>query len=77
MTEEGTTRMIGACDGYVHALVILKITIGRMRYHPLDPRHTRKIAERDRQILPLQQIYDRLAADLRRLQTEIAQRSAS
>ena len=68
--SEDYFRKLGTQAGYIHAMVMLKMEIGRMRYCPIHPRHTRLLALREDRILPLKVIYDRLERDLRRLQGE-------
>lgn len=69
--DEEKMRKIGAASGMVHALVMLKHDIGQRTYHPISPRHTRRIREREMQVAPLRDIYKRLEVDLRRLQAVI------
>jgi hypothetical protein len=70
-TDEALTRLLGACDGYVHAMVDIKFKIEsyhgqyRGRFHP---RHVRLIERRDDIVRPMRQLHDQLEADLRRCQ---------
>jgi len=70
-TDEALTRLLGACDGYVHAIVDIKFKIesyhGRYRGN-FHPRHVRLIERRDAIVRPMRELYDQLEADLRRCQ---------
>jgi hypothetical protein len=71
MTDEQIdpdARLLGVCAGTISAMVMLKLEIGRMRYHQINPRHTRRIAAREGHIAPLKAIYDRLERELRKCQ---------
>ena len=46
MLSDGDLRMLGAVDGYAHAIVRLRQEIGSIYYHGINPRHTRKLAAR-------------------------------
>lgn len=54
---EGDLRMLGACDGYAHALASLRMHIIAPidgPYSPgIHPHHTRKLAEKRRRLEPL------------------------
>ena len=69
--DEEYARKLGAVSGMVHALVKLKTEIGRMRYHPIPLRYTRKLREREAQIAPLLAMYTSLEHDLRSLQSAL------
>ena len=60
MKSDGDLRMLGACDGYAHALVQLRQQIIAPidgPYSPgIHPRHVRKLAEKDRRLRPLRQL---------------------
>jgi len=52
--ELAATRILGARDGYVSALLKVRGEIALVKSRgPIDPRHTRKLAERDRVLAPL------------------------
>ncbi len=55
-TKDGDLRMLGAVDGFAHAIVRLRQEIGAIRYHRIDPRHVRKIAARKNKLKPLREI---------------------
>jgi hypothetical protein len=69
---EAEARKLGAGDGMISALVMIKLEIGRIKYRPINPRHVRRIAARTAQIAPLKSIYDRLEQQLRALQGDLA-----
>lgn len=48
--------MLGAVDGYAHAIVRLRQEIWSITYHGVDPRHTRKIAARETRLKSLRSI---------------------
>ena len=56
MSNSGDLRMLGACDGFAHAIVRLRQEIGAARYHPINPRHVRRIAAREAKLRPLREI---------------------
>lgn len=56
---DGDLRMLGAVDGYSHALIRVRQEIDRLdgRYAPgIHPRHTRKISARDAKLRPLRDL---------------------
>jgi hypothetical protein len=59
----GDLRMLGTRDGLVHALIWVRNEIISIDgpYRKLDPRHTRKRAERDAVLRPLKALEARLA----------------
>jgi len=70
-TDEALTRLLGACDGYIHAMVDLKFKIAS--YHGqyrgnFHPRHVRKIERRDAIVKPMRELYDQFEAALRECQ---------
>jgi len=67
-TDDALSRLLGACDGYIHAIVDIRLRIGHLKYYHIDPRHVRKIAQRDSVIKPLRDLEAKLEADLRRCQ---------
>lgn len=57
--SDGDLRMLGARDGYAHALVRVRQSISRLagRYSPgIHPRHVRKLAARDAKVKLLREI---------------------
>ena len=56
MSNSGDLRMLGACDGFAHAIVRLRQEIGAARYYPIRPRHVRRIAAREAKLRPLREI---------------------
>lgn len=52
---EAALRILGARDGYIHALIHVRNQIGYIDgiYRQIDPRHVRKIAARKAQLEPL------------------------
>ena len=46
-------RILGARDGLVTALLKVRNQIKHFTYYPIDPRHVRKIADRERILAPL------------------------
>ena len=70
-TDDALSRLLGACDGYAHSLVAIRTMIARFDgayAGRFDPRHVRKIAQRDAVTKPLRELDSRLEADLRRCQ---------
>ena len=56
MSNSGDLRMLGACDGFAHAIVRLRQEIGAARYYQINPRHVRLIAAREARLRPLREI---------------------
>lgn len=59
MAREEATRVLGARDGYIHALLRVRAQIGYIAgpYSPgIHPRHVRKLAERERRLRPLREL---------------------
>lgn len=52
----GDLRILGAVDGYAHAIVRLRQEIGSITYHGVNPRHTRKLAARESRLKSLRSI---------------------
>lgn len=63
MAKDGDLRMLGAVDGFCHALIDVRNQIGYLTYHPIDPRHRRKIKARDAILRPLRELEKKLLAD--------------
>lgn len=63
-TDEELSRLLGARDGYIHALAAVRLKIGHIAYYPIDKRHVRKIAEREAILKPLRELDARLQDDL-------------
>lgn len=78
-TDDALSRLLGACDGYIHAMLKVRNAIGRFdgpytgRFHP---RHVRKIAERDAITKPLRELAATMEADLRECQEAYRQEYA-
>jgi len=56
------TRVLGARDGYAHALLAVRAQINHLVGHysrRIHPRHVRKLAERERRLMPLRELEDR------------------
>jgi hypothetical protein len=53
---DGDLRMLGAVDGYAHALVRLRQEIGSINYRGIYPHHVRKLAVRDDRLKSLRSI---------------------
>jgi hypothetical protein len=65
--DDGDMRMLGVCDGTVHALIDVQNEIARYagRYaRRINPRHVHKIAERDRILAPLRRLEEHLGKQL-------------
>lgn len=59
-------RLIGVRDGYVHAIVKLKMAISfETEYPPINPRHTRKVKAQEDRLHIAREV-------LRQLETELA-----
>lgn len=67
-SDEELSRLLGARDGYLHALVSVRLKIGYINYYRIDPRHVRKIAEREAILQPLRDIEQRLHTDMSKCQ---------
>lgn len=70
-TDDALSRLLGACDGYIHAMLKVQNTIGRFDsayFGRFDPRHIRKIAQRDAITKPLRELAASLEIDLRKCQ---------
>lgn len=62
--RDGDLRMLGANDGFAHALILVRNQIASIdgRYAPpIHPLHVRKRAQRDAVLKPLREIESRLA----------------
>ncbi len=47
MAKDGDMRLLGAVDGFCHALIDVRQQIGHLTYYPIDKRHVRRIKARD------------------------------
>ena len=59
MQKSGDLRMLGSRDGFAHALIRVRQEIAHIAgpYSPrIDPRHVRKLAERERRLRPLRDL---------------------
>lgn len=64
-THDDYVRLIGARDGYVHAIVKLKRVIAHgTEYPPIDPRHTRKIKAQEDRLRIAREVLGQLEAEL-------------
>lgn len=61
MKNDGDLRMLGAGDGLAHALVWVRQHIGAINYHPINPRHSRKVKAREAILRPLRELENRIA----------------
>jgi hypothetical protein len=69
--DNALSRLLGACDGYAHVLVNIRLAIGRLndQYAPsIHPRHVRKLERRNAILKPLRELDASVEADLRRCQ---------
>jgi len=72
MSDETVLRKIGHKHGIAHAIVIVKSHIGRYggpQATRINPRHVRKIKERDDILRPLRDIEKRLLAIHKSIET--------
>ena len=58
---DGDMRMLGAVDGYAHALIDVRQQIGALTYYAIHPRHKRKIEARDAVLRPLRELEEKFA----------------
>lgn len=49
-------RILGARDGYVHALLRVRTEIGNINAWPIHPLHINKIANRNKHLEPLKRL---------------------
>jgi hypothetical protein len=56
VAKDSDMRMLGAVDGYAHALCDVKWQIGYLLNTRIDPRHKRKIAARAAILRPLRDL---------------------
>ena len=57
MRHDEAMRVLGARDGYIGALLKVRTQIGNItHYQPIDPRHVRKIAAREKLLRPLREL---------------------
>jgi hypothetical protein len=66
MSEDGDLRMLGARDGLVTALLDVRNEIANLDgpYRKINPRHTSKIEQRDRDLAPLRRIERHLMSQI-------------
>lgn len=67
-TEDGTICLTDVCRGMVTCLAMLKRELGRYDYQPIPKRHVRRIAAREAEMKPMRDLYQRMDAELRRMQ---------
>lgn len=78
LSRDDMMRLLGAINGYVHAMVIIKTMIGsEVAYRPIPPRHTRKQRERDLRLEMPRALYARLERDLRSAQRDLRSAQAA
>lgn len=64
-TQDDYMRLMGARNGYVHAIVKLKRAIAHgAAYPPIDPRHTRKIKAQEDRLRIAREVLGQLEAEL-------------
>lgn len=64
-THDDYVRLIGARDGYVHAIVKLKRAIAHgTEYPPINPRHTRKVKAQEDRLRIAREVLQQLEAEL-------------
>ena len=62
---DGDMRMLGARDGLAQAIVAIERELGGLyHYRNINPRHTRRIANRERIAAPLRSLAARLREQL-------------
>jgi len=65
MLEDGDMRMLGAADGFVHAIADVRTKIWHLTaYQPIHPRHVRKLAAREKLLRPLRELEARWMQNL-------------
>lgn len=67
-TEDGTVCLTDVCRGMVTCIAMLKREMGRYDYQPIPKRHVRRIAAREAEMWPMRELYQRMEAELRRMQ---------
>ena len=75
-TDDELHRLLGACDGYIHAIATIHLRIGQINYRPINIHHTRQIKAREQVIAPLRELEAKLTADLRECQEVYKRESA-
>ena len=77
-THDDYVRLIGARDGYVHAIVKLKRAIVHgTEYPPIDPRHTRKIKAQEDRLRIAREVLGHLEAELAGIRDAMTSASAA
>ena len=67
-TDDALHRLLGARDGYIHAIAAIRLRIGQINYRPINARHVRQIKARELILAPLRELDAKLTADLRECQ---------
>lgn len=70
-SHDEAIRVLGARDGLAHALIAVNLQIAYIigPYSPrIHPRHTRKMAERERRLRPLRELQERFTEQHRACQ---------
>lgn len=67
-TEDGTICLTDVCRGMVTCIAMLKRELGRYDYQPIPKRHVRRIAAREAEMRPMRELYQRMEAELMRMQ---------
>ena len=62
--NEGDLRMLGARDGLISGLLVVRAEIRLRTYYPIDRRHKRKIEAREAILRPLRDVEQRLVESL-------------
>ena len=57
--SDGDLRILGARDGFLHVVSDIRLRIGHINYRPIDRRHVRKLAERERILAPLRELEEK------------------
>jgi hypothetical protein len=77
--HDEATRVLGARDGFAHALISVRSQIDHIAgpYAPgIHPRHVRKLAERERRLRPLRELEERFLKSHRECQESYKKWSA-
>lgn len=61
--RETAVRILGAADGYAHALLAVQQQISNLLSVPIAEHHRRKLAARDQQLRPLVRLRDKFQRD--------------
>ena len=75
-TAEAVSRLLGACDGYIHAVAAIRLKIGQMQYRPIPDRNVQQKRRREELLSPLREIEVGLVSGLRSCQEAYKRESA-